>query len=275
VKVVVHLSDPHFGTEDPVVAAALLDELGGAGGQPTPALIVISGDLTQRAKDEQFRAARAFLDALPAPHLVVPGNHDIPLYDLWSRFAHPLRRYRALISDELMPCHVDDELVAVGLTTAHGLTVKDGKVTAAQAEVAAALLAAHPDRFKIVVAHHPFVLPAGRPARERVDGAEVATPILRDAGVEVICSGHLHVAYASDTAGFRDQTREIVAVHAGTCMSTRLRGEPNGYNRLILDGDLLTIQQRRWAWPGFVDGPHKRYRRDDGHWLLTREDAAA
>ena len=155
------------------------------------------------------------------------------------------------------------------------LIVGAGPAGLAVAHKLGQLFAAHPDRFKIVVAHHPFVLPAGRPASERVDGAEVATPILRDAGVEVICSGHLHVAYASDTAGFRDQTREIVAVHAGTCMSTRLRGEPNGYNRLSLDGDLLTIQPRRWAWPGFVDGPHKRYRRDDGHWLLTREADAA
>ncbi|HVV88109.1 MAG TPA: metallophosphoesterase [Kofleriaceae bacterium] len=273
-RIVAHLSDPHFGSEDPAIAAALAAELDGATA-PRPHLVVVSGDLTQRAKEEQFRAARAFLDALPAPHLVVPGNHDLPLYDLWARFVHPLERYRALISDELMPTFADDELAAVGLTTAHGFTVKNGRVSAEQARAAAAFLAAQGDRFKLVVAHHPFVLPVGRPPGERVDGAEAATPLLRDAGAAVICTGHLHLAFASDTAGFRDQAREIVAVHAGTCMSTRTRGEPNGYNRLVLDGDLLTIQQRRWAGDRFTDGPRKTYRRDDGRWRLAPATAAA
>lgn len=273
-KLVAHISDPHFGTEDPAVAAALAAELRGDTAD-LPSLVLISGDLTQRAKDEQFRAARAFLDALPSPYLVVPGNHDIPLYDLWSRLHHPLRRYREHVTDELMPFFADDEVAAVGLTTAHGLTIKDGKVTLAQAHAAADLLAGHDHHFKIVVAHHPFVLPAGRRTSERVDGADEATPVLRDAGVAVICSGHLHIAYTSDAAGFRDETRAIVAVHAGTCMSTRTRGEANGYNRLILDGDSLTIHQRLWSSDLFVAGPSKTYRRVDDHWRHAPEPDAA
>ena len=274
-KVVAHISDAHFGTEDPEVAAALADELAGRGDGPTPSLVVVSGDLTQRAKEEQFRAARTFLDALPGPYLVVPGNHDMPLYDLWSRLHHPLRRYKELITDELMPLHVDDELAVVGLDTTHSRAVKDGKVTAAQARAAAALLAAQGDRFRMVVAHHPFVLPRGVPATQRIDGADEATPILRDAGVAVICTGHLHVAYASDTAGFRDETREMIAVHAGTCISTRRRGESNGYNRLVLDGDVLTIHHRVWADHRFTEGAHKVYRRQDGYWFHAPESAAA
>jgi 3',5'-cyclic AMP phosphodiesterase CpdA len=269
VKVIAHLSDPHFGSESATVAAGLLDDLG------APALVVVSGDLTQRAKEAQFHAARAFLEALPSPYLVVPGNHDIPLLDLWTRFRHPLDRYRHIITDELVPRHVDDELAVVGLTTAHGFTIKDDRVTAEQARAAAEIFAAHPERFKILVCHHPFVLPAGRPGRERVDGAAEALPILRDAGVEVICTGHLHIAFASDTAGFRDERRELIAVHAGTCISTRTRGEPNGYNRLTLDGDLLTIEQRRWDGTRFTAGPHKTYRREDGHWFHAPDTAAA
>ena len=272
--VVAHISDPHFGAHDPVIAAALHAELSGRTAT-TPAVVVVSGDLTQRAKSDQFRAARAFLDSLPAPYLVVPGNHDVPLYDLWERFAHPLRKYRQLITDELMPRHIDDELAVVGITTAHGFTMKGGHVSVAQARAAADLFAGHEERFKILVAHHPFVLPHGVPERDRVDGAADAMPILRDAGVEVICTGHLHVAHASDAAGFRDEQREIVAVHAGTCISTRLRGETNGYNRLILDGDVLTIAQRVWAEDRFADGPHKTYRRQAGHWRHAPDAAAA
>lgn len=271
-RLVAHLSDPHFGTEDPAIAAALADELAGRTADP-PSLVLVSGDLTQRAKEEQFKAARVFFDALPAPCLVIPGNHDVPLYDLWDRFVHPLERYRRYVSDELMPTYADDELAVVGLTTAHGFTFKDGKVTIEQALAAASFLAGQGERFKIVLAHHPFVVPAGRPKRERVDGADLVTPILRDAGAEVVLSGHLHVAYASDTAGFRDPTRELIAIHAGTCMSTRRRGEPNGYNRLLLDGDTLTIQQRTWGGRQFVDGPQKTYRRVEGEWRHADAEA--
>lgn len=265
-KIVAHISDPHFGTESPAALAALLDDLAGRT-TAAPSLVVVSGDLTQRARAHQFRAARAFLDGLTQPYLVVPGNHDIPLYNVWDRFLNPLDRYRELITGELMPHHVDDEVVAVGLTTAHGFTFKDGKVTTEQARAAAARFAAHPGRFKILVCHHPFVLPAGRPASERVDGADAALPILRDAGVEVICTGHLHIAFSSDAAGFRDATREIIAVHAGTCISTRTRGEPNGYNRMVIDGDTLTIHHRVFDGARFVDGLEKTYRRREGHWL--------
>lgn len=268
-KLLAHISDPHFGSEDPVIAAALAAELA------TVSLVLVSGDLTQRAKEPQFHAARAFLDALPSPYLVVPGNHDIPLYDVWNRFLHPLDRYRTIITDDLMPHHLDDELLVVGLNTAHSFTFKHGKVTVDQATAAAALFAGHPDRFKILVCHHPFVLPSHRHPRDLVDGADAALPILRDAGVELICTGHLHIAFASDAAGFRDERREIIAVHAGTCISTRTRGEPNGYNRLVLDGDLLTIQQRVWNGQAFADGPHKTYRREAGHWLHAPDAAAA
>lgn len=271
-KVVAHVSDPHFGSHDPAVAAALLDDLNGRTAT-TPAVIAVSGDLTQRAREAEFRDARRFLDLLIAPAVVVPGNHDVPLYDLAARFFHPYRRYQEHITADLTPSYVDDELAVVGLNTAHGFTFKNGRVTVEQARAAAGFFAQHDDRFRIVVAHHPFVVPADRPVSERVDGADAATPILLDAGVHVICSGHLHVAYASDTAGFRDQTREIVAVHAGTCISTRRRGEVNGYNRLILDGDTLTIRQRRWDGTRFADGPEKTYRRIDGHWRHAPEAA--
>ena len=155
-KLVAHLSDPHFGSESPAVTAALLEDLSG-GAAPTPAVVLVSGDLTQRAREHQFRAARAFLDLLPAPYVVVPGNHDVPLYDVWSRLLHPLARYRRIISDELTPTYVDDELAVVGLDTAHGFTFKGGRVTVEQARAAAARFAEHPGRLEILVVHHPFV----------------------------------------------------------------------------------------------------------------------
>jgi len=272
-RTIAHLSDLHFGAEDPVVAEALLEELDGRAA-PVPSLVAISGDLTQRAREPEFLACRAWLDRLPGPYLVVPGNHDVPLFDVVSRFLHPLQRYQQLITPDLMPRHVDDELSVIGVNTAHSFTVKDGRITHEETAAVAAWLAAQGDRYKILVAHHPFVVPPGVKHADRVDGAEAAVPVLEDAGLELILSGHLHVAYLGDTAMFRSQDRAIVAVHAGTCMSTRRRGEPNGYNRLSIDGDELRVLHR--VWNGgfrFVDGAAKLYRRESGHWRKLAEAA--
>jgi 3',5'-cyclic AMP phosphodiesterase CpdA len=199
---------------------------------------------------------------LPGPYLVVPGNHDVPLFDLPARFLHPFERYQRFITSTLCPSYSDEELAAVGINTAHPFTIKGGKLTLEQAEVARAQLVNLPMHWKVVVAHHPFVLPPGGNVHDRVAGADVAVPILEDAGVDLILSGHLHVAYASDVAGFRSDDRKIIGVHAGTCISTRLRGEPNGYNRLTISGDEVTIVHRTWNGERFVDGLEKVYRRE-------------
>lgn len=262
---IAHISDPHFGTEDPVVAAALERELNGET-VPLPSVVAVSGDLTQRATTAQFRAARAFLDRLLVPYVVVPGNHDVPLYDVITRFFDPLRRYTRHVTNDLMPTYLDDHVAVLGLATAHGWTLKDGKVTRTQAIEAASWFGDLGDRWKVIIAHHPFVLPAGRPHDELVDGAEEALPILEEAGVAIVCTGHLHVSIGSDEGGFRNEDRRVVAVHAGTCMSTRRRGENNAYNRLRLGADQLDIQQRLWDGERFVDGAHKAYVRVGGKW---------
>jgi 3',5'-cyclic AMP phosphodiesterase CpdA len=273
-KEIAHLSDLHFGAHDPRVAEALLAELDGRAAK-VPSLVAVSGDLTQRARTSELEACRAWLERVPAPRLVVPGNHDVPLYDLAARLFHPLERYRRLITPELAPVFLDDELVVAGVCTAHGLTVKGGRLTPAQTSAAAAVLAAHPDRYKILVAHHPFVPPPGAGHGDSLDHAEEIVPVLEEAGLQLVLSGHLHVAYLADTAAYRTADKAIVSVLAGTCMSTRRRGEPNGYNRLVLDGDALQIVQRVFDGTRFVDGASKLYARRAGHWHKLEAQNAA
>jgi 3',5'-cyclic AMP phosphodiesterase CpdA len=257
VKTIAHISDLHFGTEDSAVTEALARELDGST-HPLPSVIAISGDLTQRARPHQFRAARAFLDGLKAPYVVVPGNHDVPLYNLYERFVHPLRRYRELITDDLSPLYADAELVVVGVTTAHGFTAKDGKITRADIDRACAQLADHRGKWKIVVAHHPFLIPEGGDRDDLVDNAQEALDAFRAAGVDMILGGHLHVAYSDDVA-FRDRSRRIIAVAAGTAISKRLRGQPNGYNTIAFDHEDIAVTHRVWDGTAFVDGDVKRY----------------
>lgn len=259
-RTIAHISDPHFGRHDPIVTEALLDELSGVS-LPAPTVVAISGDLTQRARADQFVAAREFLDSLAVPYVVVPGNHDVPLWDFVSRFWRPLKRYRKYITDDLCPCFVDDEIAVIGVNTAHGMTMKDGRITEEQTKTTCRLLSKHDAKWRVIVAHHPFVVPAGVPRSDIVDGAERALPRLEACGIDVILTGHLHTPHSVDIAGFRADAGKLVAVHAGTCISTRLRGEPNGYNRLTFEHDHVAIVHRVWNGTVFVDGPIKVYRR--------------
>ena len=144
-KTLVHLSDLHFGRIDP----GLVDPLRRAVVELRPDLVAISGDFTQRARRSQFAAARAFVTSLAATTLVVPGNHDIPLYNVLARFATPLARYRAYISDDLEPEYRDDEMIVVGVNTARSLAIGEGRISERQVEgvlqrLAAAPRVAHP-----------------------------------------------------------------------------------------------------------------------------------
>lgn len=257
-KVVAHLSDLHFGSEDPRVVDGLLADLAGVH------LLAVSGDLTQRARPREFEACRAFLARTSAPSLVVPGNHDVPLYDLFHRLTDPLGRYRRHFAADVEPTYRDDELDVVGVCTAHGLTGKGGKITHAQAERVHARLADAGSRWRVVVAHHPFVLPRGDDEDEAVQGGAHALERFRAAHVELLLTGHLHVTRLPDETGFQSEDRTMIALHAGSCISTRLRGEANGYNRLTFDGSTLTISHRLWDGARFADHSTRTY------WRPTR-----
>lgn len=250
---VVHVSDPHFGAADPVIAEALLDEINAI----RPSLVAISGDLTQRARRAQFAAAREWLDRLLVPHLVVPGNHDIPLYDVARRFASPRERYLHYISSDLGPVYVDDALAVVGMDTTKSFTLKSGRMTREQVERVVALLAPHTYHWRIVVAHHPF---------EHASGSDEAQLLLEAAGVDLVLTGHLHKTRLEaplDAVAHRNERHTMLSVHAGTSMSTRLRGEPNGYNQLHLEGERVRIVHRQWQDMRFVDVAEKIYRRSE------------
>ena len=265
---IVHLSDLHFGTEDKTVLNALLGDLDGITA-PKPTLVVISGDLTQRARAKQFHAARQFLDNLLVPYVVVPGNHDVPLYDVFRRFSNPLDLYTQYITDDLSPTFMHDGLAVVGIATVHGFANQHGLVTKAMADKVCQAFGASSEPWKILVAHHPFVIPHGVD-EQPVDGADWALPQFERCGVDVILSGHVHLAHASDVAGFRSPDHKVICIAAGAAVSTRL---PNSYNRLVFNGAMLNVYHRVWNGERFVDGPSKTYRRierSDGNYELDK-----
>ena len=262
-RTIAHLSDLHFGREDPRVVAALLAELDAR----RPTLVAVSGDLTQRARRAQFEAARAFLDRIAAPKIVVPGNHDVPLYDLVRRTLSPLGRYARTISSDLAPVYEDDELHVAGVTTARSLTWKEGRISLAQIDALRARFCVDARRLRVLVAHHPLSPPAHRPRQRLVGRSGRALRALAGCGLDVVLSGHLHrLAHGALAHPVERLARTVLAFHAGSSTSVRLRGEPNSYNWLEVDGPRVALTIRSYAGAGFATVQHRLFERGEDGW---------
>ena len=268
-KTLAHISDVHFGREDP----ALVDELLSSLADANPGVMVVSGDLTQRAKKKQFRAARAFLGQLPdVPRIVVPGNHDVSTTNLWVRATRPLDRYKRYITADLSPFHEDDTLAIAGITTVRLMSTKDGRIIARQvAEACAQLSSASPEAVRIVVTHHPMDLPAHDIKHALVTRASMAMKSFAKAGVDLFLSGHLHGGLSLPSAArYPIPGYSAIVAHAGTAISTRTRKDPNAWNLIHVDQDRIAIHQMAWTGKAFKQSHSDLYKRTDEGWQLTR-----
>lgn len=263
-RIIAHLSDLHFGREDPRTVAALLSDLEAL----RPSVVAVSGDLTQRARRAQFRAARGFLDRIGAPLVVVPGNHDVPLWDVTRRFLSPLGRYRRIVTPELAPVYVDDELHVVGVSTARSLTWKEGRISLEQIEALRRELCGAPgDRLRVVVAHHPFGTAHDRPHQRLVGRSGRALRALERCGLDLLLTGHLHqLANGALEHPVERPVRTVLAFHAGTATSTRIRGEPNSYNAIEVSGSRLVLTIRSLSGGRFVALQRRVFERGDAGW---------
>jgi 3',5'-cyclic AMP phosphodiesterase CpdA len=258
-RTVVHLSDLHFGRVDPGLPGPLRAAIESI----APDVVCISGDLTQRARRAQFREAAAYLATLPGPRIVVPGNHDVPYYDVVRRFLSPLDRFREFIEPDPFPTFVDAEIAIVGVNTARSLTFKNGRINAAQVAEVERRFRGLPDAVaRIVVTHHPFDLPGGADPRGVVGRAGMAMQAFAAAGVDFFLSGHMHVINAMNTAKRYDiDGFAALVIQAGTTTSTRVRGEANSFNVLRIGARSLDLAT--WTWrpeqAAFTANPPQRY----------------
>lgn len=272
-RIIHHISDLHFGRVDPPVAEGLVQDLA----SQRCDLLVISGDFTQRARAGEYRAAAEYRARLSQPQLVVPGNHDIPLFDVARRFLLPLQNYQKFISTDLRPDYVDDEIAVLGINTARSWTWsvkgfwKDGHISEEQLADVQERLGALPNHlFKVLVTHHPFIPPPKERLHGIVRGALGSLRRIEACGVDLLLAGHLHMGYSGDVRTHHEAIKaSMLSVQAGTAISTRRRGEPNAYNVIRIERDRVDITVRAWDGVGFAPTVVTEYRRIGNVWLPT------
>lgn len=266
-RTLLHISDVHFG---PAHLDELSDGLLDWIQREPPDAVVISGDLTQRAKPEQFEQARRFVDRIPVPTVTVPGNHDVPLYRVWERVFSPFGAYRRHFSDDLEPEYRNDELMIVGINTAFNWTFKEGRIPLRRLMEVHDLLAEVPEEvLKVVVAHHHLIPPPRFGTQRVLANAFEAIDVFSQVGVDLILSGHLHQSYIGNSEEFYPKGRPpVVILHSGTTTSSRGRGverDKNTCNRIVIRRRSMVVSHHRWH-PEL-----RRFAEHSRHWYPRQE----
>lgn len=229
-SVILQVSDSHFGTEQSTVVEALVQ----LGREQTPDLVVVTGDITQRARRHQFQLAGEFVTRLAVRNtLVIPGNHDIPLFNLFSRVFHPYANYQRVFGADLEPAFESADLLVLGVNTTRASRYKNGEVSTAQiARVSQRLRSAQASQLRIVITHQPVHVIDSKDKRNLLLGYQEAVRTWAKEGVDLILGGHIHLPYACALReSFPDLTRNVWAIQAGTAVSSRIRsGIPNSVN---------------------------------------------
>ncbi len=237
-SVLLQISDPHFGTEQ----APVMEALAALVQRERPDLLLLSGDITQRAQPEEFAAARAFVDRLGVPLLAIPGNHDIPLLDLRARCLQPYANHRAAFGDNLEPEHVASDLLVLCVNTTRPWRHKNGQVSTQQIErVAQRLSRATEAQLRVVVVHQPIAVVRPDDVPDRLRHHAAAQRRWSAAGADIVMGGHIHLPYvkALHEGPHALAARPMWAVQAGTAVSARVRADvPNSVNLVRWAGRL-------------------------------------
>ena len=245
-----HISDTHFGTEEAPVLAALQALVRAQ----KPDGLILSGDITQRARGAQFAAARRFCDSLGIGQvLTLPGNHDIPLFNVAARMFDPYGGYTRAFGADLEPEREFGDVLLIGVNTTRARRHKDGEVSRSQIErVAQRLRRARREQLRVVVTHQPACVMRAEDEENRLHGGDAAVAAWSAAGADLVLGGHIHLPYVSDVCALvQGASRTMYCVQAGTALSYRVRhGSPNSVNiirwRPPSPGETRLVRVERW-----------------------------
>ena len=240
---IVHLSDLHFGWNE----ASLVKVLCSLVADARPDLTVLSGDFVEHATRPEFEQAREFVQRLPEPRLMVPGNHDLPFYNFPGRITQGLSLYREYITADLTPFFEDAEMAVLGLNTARLWPIRGGSINAGQVlEVEARLCHVPASVTRILVTHHPFDLPQVFGAKYLVKHGKAALTRVACC-LDVLLAGHMHIGASGRVADrFQTPNGSLVFAQAGTAISKRYKGERNSFN--VIEVERRQVRIRKYTW---------------------------
>jgi 3',5'-cyclic AMP phosphodiesterase CpdA len=249
---------------DPVVAENFLQRAH----ELAPDLTLLSGDLTMRARRRELAAARKFVDALPEPRLLIPGNHDIPaLNQPYERFVHPFRRYQNTFGGPLEPEYQVPGLHVVGLnsTRAFGFHAdwSEGRLHGDQLQLAEGRFQNGPPSLRVLMLHHPLLAPDGH-GRAVVHPLPDLLDMIGRQRVDLVLCGHFHRSHLA-TFGPEGAWQAIVSQAATVC-STRLQGEPQGFHEIRVSGDSIEIVRNRFIGGRFIEESIHSFSRGANGW---------
>ncbi|MDY6945793.1 MAG: metallophosphoesterase [Pseudomonadota bacterium] len=248
------ISDTHFGTEQAPVVEALLR----LANELKPAVVILSGDVTQRARRAQFAAAGAFVKRFPATLVAVPGNHDIPLFNVIARLFHPYAGFERTFGTNLEPQWQSSDAMIICVNTTRASRHKDGEVSQQQIQrVSQRLALATAQQLRVVVTHQPVHVLRGSEVHNRLHGHYEAIKAWSQAGADIIMGGHIHLPYIAPLhADYTELPRRCWVVQAGTAVSSRVRARhPNSVN-VITRSDATTVNAERWDYSAERDQFH-------------------
>ncbi len=264
-RTIAHISDLHFGKHSIVLVEDLLRSIR----ENRPDLVALSGDFTQRAKSLEFAEAERFLQRIEAPKLVVPGNHDVPLYNIFDRAFRAFRNYNRYIDpyNQVGGAFQDGELLALGINTARRFTRKNGRLSHEQIGQINSVFGGVSDHMvKVLVTHHPLGFATGEKALQVAGRSDLALTEIAKAGVRILLSGHHHRAHSGAIES--QAYGSLLVIHAGTAISTRVRDTGgNNYNLIKAEPSRVSVTiMRSEANRGFAPERSQSFQFEQGRW---------
>ncbi|MDR3503649.1 MAG: metallophosphoesterase [Legionella sp.] len=256
---IVHISDLHFGMHNPHIIEPFLEDLA----LLKPEIVIISGDLTQRARTEQFQQLSEFLQRLTVPQLIVPGNHDIPLDNPLMRFYHPFKRFKTYVSSNLEVSYENDEVNILGVNSATPYKVKDGVLSAKTLTRINNHFSTNPTQLNILFFHHNLKYFSGM--HHPLSNATEFLEYLKESPIHMVCTGHLH--YSNLKLIAKKQGAPCALLHAGSLCCQRTRDENNSF--YFIDTEQLRCFINRRIYVNSAFSSAERYSVDfaaQSHW---------
>jgi 3',5'-cyclic AMP phosphodiesterase CpdA len=239
------ISDTHFGTEVGTVVQALQKRIA----ELEPNLVVLTGDITQRARRDEFIKAKVFLDSLgPVAKFCCPGNHDIPLFDLFTRFLNPYRTYTSILQLPLEIFYSSEDAELLMLNSTSRFRHVDGVLEMKYLKKHLEQFSSSNQKWKIVAFHHPMDCKQAVDQKNILRNSQEAMQALSGKGVDLVMGGHIHDPFTTTSVQKYPQlSKKMLISVCGTGVSSRTRrNAPNSFNLYDLDKNASSIIVKRF-----------------------------